>query len=414
MTGNENLVRSAATLTAPRNPEALATSSEYSCQSCGARGMAVFYEIKNIPVHSCLLLEDEEKARGFPRRDLELGFCRACGFIQNVIFDPGMLRYSSAYEEQQSFSPRFNQFAEELAGELIERYQLRGKQIVEIGCGKGDFLVLISSLGGNRGIGIDPSYIPERVEAPGVRFIVDFYSERYADLAGDLICCRHTLEHIPETRKFLTTLRASLGENNSAVIFFEVPDVGRVLREIAFWDIYYEHCSYFTLGSLARLFRATGFEVLRLAKAYDDQYLLLDAVAAKATTPPALREENDLEQLTREVEFFAGNYRARLREWQMRIAQIRNKGQRAALWGSGSKCVSFLSTMDVSDEIQMIVDINPFRHGKYLAGSGKRISPPQALKDYQPDVVIAMNSIYAEEIRQTLESMGLRPELMAL
>jgi hypothetical protein len=36
------------------------------------------------------------------------------------------------------------------------------------------------------------------------------------------------------------------------------------------------------------------------------------------------------------------------------------------------------------------------------------------LKDYRPDVVIAMNPIYLEEIRNDLRSMGLDPELTAV
>ena len=184
------------------------------CSSCGAPGMSVFYEMKNVPVHSCILLNDQSEAVNFPKRDIALGFCSACGFIQNVLFDPAMLRYSSAYEEQQSFSLRFNIFAEELARDLIERHGLRNKQIVEIGCGKGDFLVLICQLGRNRGVGVDPSYIPERVEAEGVSFIQDFYGERHAHLTGDLICCRHTLEHIPNTFEFMQTVRRSVGSRS--------------------------------------------------------------------------------------------------------------------------------------------------------------------------------------------------------
>ncbi len=389
-------------------------STAYACRSCGAPGMSVFYEMKNVPVHSCILLNDQTEAINFPKRDIALGFCPACGFIQNVLFDPGMLRYSSAYEEQQSFSPRFNVFAEELARDLIERYALRGKQIVEIGCGKGDFLVLICQLGQNRGVGVDPSYIPERVEAAGVSFIQDFYDERHAALTGDMICCRHTLEHIPDTLEFMRRVRRSVGERRDCTIFFEVPDVGRVLRDIAFWDIYYEHCSYFTLGSLARLFRKADFDVIRLTKEFDEQYLLLDAVPGNGSASAALKEEDDMEELRRDVKFFAASYTARLNEWRQRIEEVRQKRQRAAIWGSGSKCVSFLSTLGITNEIEMIVDINPHRHGKFLAGSGKRISPPDALREYQPDVVIAMNSIYCDEIRQELQHMGLNPKLTAV
>jgi SAM-dependent methyltransferase len=387
-------------------------SSPLRCRSCGSAGMSVFYEMKGVPVHSCLLLNDQAEAVNFPRRNIALGFCESCGFIQNTIFDPAMLRYSSAYEEQQSFSPRFNAFAEALCQDLIQRYDLRQKKVVEIGCGKGDFLVLLCELGKNHGIGIDPSYISERVASENVDFIQDFYDERYANLSGDLICCRHTLEHIPDTYEFMRTVRRSVGDRRDCVVFFEVPDVGRVLREIAFWDIYYEHCSYFTLGSLARLFRKTDFDVIRLAKEFDDQYLILDARPGHATT--RLEAEEDLDELRRDVDFFATNYSKRLGKWRERVDQIRQKKQRAAIWGSGSKCVSFLSTLGVTDEIGMIVDINPHRHGRFLAGSGKLISSPEALREYRPDVVIAMNPIYCEEIGRDLKRMGLGPELSAV
>src|SRR5262249_19683597 len=278
-------------------------SSPLQCRSCGSQAVSVFYEMKGVPVHSCLLLNDEQEALNFPKRNIALGFCDSCGFIQNTIFDPAMLRYSSAYEEQQSFSPRFNSFSEALCQDLIQRYDLRNKKVVEIGCGKGDFLVTLCKLGQNRGIGIDPSYIPERVGAENVEFIQDFYDERYASLTGDLVCCRHTLEHIPDTHDFMQTVRRSVADHGDCVIFFEVPDVGRVLREIAFWDIYYEHCSYFTLGSMARLFRKTDFDVIRLAKEFDDQYLLLDARPGNGTSK--LNEEDDMDELRRDVEFFA-------------------------------------------------------------------------------------------------------------
>ena len=55
-----------------------------------------------------------------------------------------------------------------------------------------------------------------------------------------------------------------MSEQNPTLVFFEVPDTMRILREGAFWDIYYEHCSYFTPGSLARRFRRTGFDINEL------------------------------------------------------------------------------------------------------------------------------------------------------
>ena len=46
---------------------------------------------------------------------------------------------------------------------MIDRYDIHGKDILEIGCGKGDFLIEICRAGGNRGVGIDPACLPDRV-----------------------------------------------------------------------------------------------------------------------------------------------------------------------------------------------------------------------------------------------------------
>ena len=103
--------------------------------------MQVFYEVLHIPVHSVLLMPTRERALNYPRRDLKLGFCPKCGFIANTVFDPTVHEYSSSCEESQGFSPTFNAFSRSLAKRWVEDYDLKGKSILEIGCGKGEFLV---------------------------------------------------------------------------------------------------------------------------------------------------------------------------------------------------------------------------------------------------------------------------------
>jgi SAM-dependent methyltransferase len=392
-------------------------SSDMPCHSCGSSKLSIFYRVDDIPVHSCLLMPSQEAALAYPRRDLWLGFCRACGFIQNTVFDPGVHAYSAAYEETQAFSPRFNQFARNLARRLIERYDLRNKQILEIGCGKGEFLVLLCEMGGNRGIGIDPGYIKERTKSEAafrITFIQDFYSEKYSHLTRDFICCRHTLEHIQPTRAFVQMIRNAIGDRSDTIVFFEVPDVSRVLREGAFWDIYYEHCSYFSLASLACLFRSCGFEILDLVKDFGDQYLLITARPGDGARRRFFASEADIEELARDVEGFKANYTCRLREWTAKLQRINERGQRAVIWGSGSKAVAYLTTLGIGDGIAYVVDINPYKHGMYLAGTGHKIVPPEYLQDERPDVVIVMNPIYCDEIRQDLDRMDIAAELIAV
>lgn len=396
-------------------------TSGHACPSCGRGGMRLFYEVPRIPVHSCLMLASRAESLDFPRADLRLGVCEGCGFIANTLFDPHWSAYAENYEDQQSFSPTFNRFARELAQDLVARYDLHGRTVLEIGCSKGDFLTLLCELGPNRGIGIDPSVVVGRVESPAterIEFIREYYSERHAGRSSDLIVCRHTLEHIAPVGEFMRLVRRSIGPGGDTPLFFELPETRRVLSTLAFEDIYYEHCSYFTPGSLARLFRAAGFAVSDLAPAYGDQYLLIHGRPLPEDAPqeagplPAYAEP--AAQVVQEARQFAARIDAHLARWRERLLRLKAEGRRAVIWGSGSKCVAFLTTLGMTDEVEFVVDINPHRHGRFIPGLGREIMPPEFLREYRPDEVIVMNAIYRDEIARQLAGMGVQARIDAL
>ena len=59
--------------------------------------------------------------------------------------------------------------------------------------------------------------------------------------------------------------------------------------------------------------------------------------------------------------------------------------------------------------------MNPYKQGKYLAGSGHEVLGPDDLVDRPPDLVVAMNPVYLDEIRRDLDVRGLaRAELVAV
>jgi len=387
------------------------------CPNCGAGDLTAFYRVKNVPVHSVLLMSAREEALAYPRRDIELGYCGECGFITNREFDPSVHEYSTRYEETQGFSETFSRFARSLAARLIDRYDVHGKTVLEVGCGKGEFLELLCELGDNRGIGVDPAFVPERMThlQPGrIEFIQDFFSQRYAHLKADFICCRHTLEHIGPTREFVLQIRSAIADRKNALVFFELPDVLRVLREGALWDIYYEHCSYFSRGSLARLFEACGFEVLDLELDYHDQYILIAAVPNDSPARRGGEVEADLEALRNAVAEFPRVCGETMRKWQATLQRIQDAGERCVIWGGGSKGVAFLTTLGIDKQIEYVVDVNPHKQGMFMPGSGHPVVAPEFLADYHPDHVIAMNPVYCGEIQEELDRLNVRAQLHAI
>jgi SAM-dependent methyltransferase len=299
----------------------------------------------------------------------------------------------------------------------VERYGVIGKCVLEVGCGEGDFLLLLCALGGNRGVGIDPALSPARAagaDHSGVTFIAEAYSERYADIRADLVVCRHTLEHLPNAGEFLRLIRNGAGDSPTAIVYLEVPDVERILREGAFWDIYYEHCSYFSAGSFERLARGANLEVLDVRHGFDGQYLQLYARPARGRSLDVPAGQSDVERLREAAGRFQRLHAEQVGDWNARLERMRTDGRTAALWGSGSKAVAFLTALDARDEVECVVDINPRRQGMYMAGVRQRIVPPSFLSDNRPDVVIVMNPIYREEIRAELHALGVKPELLSL
>jgi SAM-dependent methyltransferase len=392
-------------------------SSEKVCPNCLSGRLEIFYEVHRVPVHSVLLMPTRQVAVNYPKGDIALGFCPACGFISNTLFDASVHEYSANYEETQGFSLTFRAFHQRLAESLIDKYSLRNKKIVEIGCGKGEFLSLICELGQNQGVGFDPAFVPDRNPAKkglDIEFIPDFYSEKYAHVGADFFCCKMTLEHIPDTANFVRTVRRAVGDRLDSVVFFQVPDAPRVLRDLAFWDIYYEHCSYFSAGSLARVFREAGFEVLETWTDYDDQYLMISARPAKEVPPVSELELNAPKLIKEDIEFFVKQQAERVDLWKRELESMKKSGKRAVVWGSGSKGVAFLTALGLTDEIEYVVDINPFRQGKFMAGTGQEIVSPAFLTEYKPDVAIAMNPIYRNEIQTDLKQMGLNTSVEAV
>lgn len=380
-----------------------------SCPVCNGIELRRILEIADVPVFCNIQLDTREEALSQPIGDMTLEYCPKCSHVFNSAFNEGLLSYSEAYENSLHYSATFNAFAHHLAQRLVERYALKGKKVVDIGCGKGDFLSLICELGSNDGHGFDKSYEAGRVKEPengSIRFYPDFFSQEYDYLEPDMVICRHVLEHIRSPREFLGEIVAAIGKRNDCAVYFEVPNVLFTIRDMGIWDLIYEHCQYFSAHSLMQIFADTGIATERLYECFGGQFLAIEGIVQAGGGKGHLREGEVPvgEPIADVAGRFDASFRAVIDTWQGRISSLNAP---AVVWGAGSKGTTFLNLLRDTDRIAGIVDINPHKQGKFTPCTGHAILAPESLRDIQPQDVFVMNPMYRDEIESAIAALGI-------
>lgn len=384
----------------------------HACIACASHATSAVVAIRDLPVYCNVLWETRKQALAAPRGNIDLHFCRSCGHLYNAAFDPELVEYTPDYENSLHYSPRFQRYADTLIERLIRRYDIRGRQVVEIGCGKGEFLRLLCARGDNRGVGFDPSYDAARDDGSSgkVTFVKDYYSAHYSHLEPNLVCCRHVLEHVPDPARFLAELRDNPGITADTVLYVEVPNSLFTVRDMGIWDLIYEHVSYFTRDSLRSLFETAGFDILDLAEDFGGQFLYVEArLSTRSDEPGPSVPGSSLDGLISE---FAHRYESRVAQWREQLETMTRNGGTCVIWGAGSKGITFANIMRGSDAIIGMVDINPHKLGRFVPGTGTRVVGVETLAGLAPDHVLVTNPLYLEEIRQAMTAQGIRAKTM--
>jgi len=373
------------------------------CPACRRRSDEPFAELRGVPLHPNVLWESAEEARGAPRADVALSLCASCGLIWNVRFDPDALAYEEEYENSLHFSPAFQHYSEALADRLIDRYRLEGRHAVEIGCGKGEFLALLCERGWCSGLGFDPSYAGEADHRADGRltFVREVVTETTDLGQPDLVVCRHVLEHLADPVGMLTSLRAALGQRDTA-LYLEVPSAEYMLRETAIWDVIYPHVTCWSAQTLSLLLERVGFHVREHGYSFGDEYLWIEASTTHIPGAPASQANGDVARL---VEGFSARAAAKRQTWADRLPALLAE-KPVALWGAGAKGVTFLNVVPDGGRIEAVVDVNPRKHGKYMPGAGQVIEHPEILARLEPGTVVVMNAAYRNEIGDALAGLG--------
>ncbi len=352
-----------------------------------------------------------ELARTVERGDISLVTCTDCAHVYNRAFDYRRMQYAPGYENALHHSPRFRAFTQELVERLNRERPLSGAQVLELGCGDGSFLALLA-LRGAKCTGFDPSYEkPESGEPNGVNIVRGTGKEDLEAGSADWAVSRHVMEHLLDPVSALRSLaRLGAGRADSRV-YVEVPNGMATIEGLGIWDLVYEHVSYFWSGSLARALVFAGLNALSIHEKFDGQFLC--AVAAESIGPTGAPKQFSVPPAIRtSLESFRKAFETKRQEWEERLRILRGENKRAVAWGAGSKGVTFLNVFREGSPIDAVVDLNPAKHGLFVAGTGEPIVAPEALLTHPPQVVIVMNPIYKSEVRERLASLSISCEIL--
>ncbi len=150
---------------------------------------------------------------------------------------------------------------------------------------------------------------------------------------------------------------------------------------------------------------------MEVAEQYDGQFLTIEARPTTADTNSISNCEFCCPNTENLIRDFHNVYKEKVDLWQQKLQYYEKEKSRVVIWGSGSKGVTFLNTLNISyRKIEYIIDINSRKHGKFVAGTGQKVAAPDFLKVYQPHVIIIMNPIYYSEIQQAIRNLGINAE----
>ena len=315
---------------------------------------------------------------------VRLRYNKSLNFIENDAFDEKIINYNSDYDNSQSYSQEFKKHMIKVFN-IIKKNLIKNSKIVEVGCGQGHFIDLISNNSNYEVRGFDTSYKGKNKK------IEKRYLTKSDSISADMVVLRHVLEHIPKPYEFLLLLKSVFKKSK---IYIEVPEFNWIKKNKAFFDITYEHVNYFTQTSLGKLFKKKREQGLLFNRQY--QYLIAD-----------IKDLNE----SFKSDYYSHNWEYKSFESLFPdIIDIMNKVKKVArnnsiyIWGAGTKGCIFLNHCKNSNllinKIKFAIDINPNKIGKYLPGSLIQIKSKEFFfkKIKNNDTLLISNPIYKSEI----------------
>lgn len=366
------------------------------CIACGAPLWETpLLTLDNMPA-SAQHMPDAQWVKEDRGLTLDLCQCMGCGLVQ---FDCEPVDYYRDVIRAGGFSKTMVELRRYQYKHLIDSYHLEGKKFIEVGCGQGEFLKVLSEFPVEvHGIEHDP-HLVELARAQGLDVTEGFTETEDTRFAGglyDVFLSFNFLEHQPDPSTMLQAIYRNLEDDAMGLI--TVPSFEYIMDHNSYYELIRDHLAYYTFETLTPLLERNGFQV------EECEVINRDTLSVIVRKRPQMDTENLLEcyvNLKREME----TYMKYLDAWDKKVA----------IWGASHQGFTLAATTKLGEKARYIIDSAPFKQGKFAPASHLPIVGPDHFHEHPVDAIIITAPGYTDEIAASIrQKFGTAVEIRAM